>query len=191
MTLYASKQSAFAAALSASQSPATRGKSTVLLKDSLKRDLTGYSRLLVRTVQGVSTLTNQQKSDLGVTVRTIPGSIPAPGTAPQIDFIAVSGRKVKIRLHDSASGSKRGRPPAVKGVSIFSHVGPAAPGTIADWTFEGNTSKTLMGVQFPDTVPAGSLIWLTAFWYNAKSQAGPMTAPVSTNIAGGGVSMAA
>ena len=50
-----------------------------------------------------------------------------------------------------------------------------------------NINATLL-VQI---IAFGALIWFTAFWSNSKLQTGPHSDPVSINIPGGGVSMAA
>ena len=57
--------------------------------------------------------------------------------------------------------------------------------------FAEDSNKAVVDILFPDTVPNGSLVWVTAFWMNGKSQSGPAAIPVSVNIPGGGVSMAA
>jgi hypothetical protein len=103
----------------------------------------------------------------------------------------VTGYTVKIKLHDSASGSKRGKPAGVSGASVFSYAGATAPADISAWKFEGNTSKTAVEVAFPNTTAAGATVWLTAFWFNPRKQSGPACSPVNTNLQGGSVSLAA
>jgi len=39
------------------------------------------------------------------------------------------------------------------------------------------------------TVPAGSKVWFTAFWFNRKSESGPATNPVYSWTNNGGVSL--
>ena len=79
----------------------------------------------------------------------------------------------------------------VYGASLFSFVGTAAPSDIGQWKFEGNTGRTRRVVEFDNTVAAGARVWLTAFWFNGRKQSGPAATPVSTNVQGGGVSLAA
>jgi hypothetical protein len=124
-------------------------------------------------------------------VRSAPSPIPPPADAPGLDILSVSGWTVKIKLHDTASSAKRGKPPGVTGASIFSFVGAEAPADIGSWQFEGNTGKTKGTVTFPNTLAAGAQVWITAFWFNGRKQSGPACAPVPTNLQGGGVSLAA
>ena len=49
------------------------------------------------------------------------------------------------------------------------------------------TDGVVAEVIFPNTVPAGSQVWVCAAWINTHQQAGPVCRPVSTNIQGGGV----
>jgi hypothetical protein len=98
---------------------------------------------------------------------------------------------VSLKLHDSTSGAKRGKPPGVSGASVFSFVGAVAPSDMGSWKFEGSTGKTKVDVSFDNSNAPGTKVWLTAFWFNGRKQSGPACAPVATNLQGGSVSMAA
>jgi hypothetical protein len=185
-TTLSGKVSAFTSARTAATNPGTRGPATVLAKDIARRDLEGYVRQLARAVQGTLTVTDPQRQALGLTVRDKePSPIPPPATAPQANIVSVNGNTVRVRLTDPAFPTKRGRPDGVDGAAIFSHVGEEAPNTEAEWTFEGNTTKTTIDVVFPPATAPGAKVWFTAFWFNPKAQSGPAATPVSTNIAGG------
>ena len=112
-----------------------------------------------------------------------------PEHAPDVDFVSVIGRTVKIRLHDSQSPSRRGKPPHIDGASVFSHVGDAPPASISDWKFEGSTTRTVAEINFDSSTPPGAKVWVTAFWFNPRSQSGPACDPVSTHLQGGGVTI--
>ena len=47
---------------------------------------------------------------------------------------------------------------------------------------EGSTSRTLVDVDFPITLPAGTRVWFTAYWFNPRLQAGPACNPVGANV---------
>jgi hypothetical protein len=136
-------------------------------------------------------VTDAQKLALGLSVRNAPSPIPPPAVAPGLDVLSVSGFTVDIKLHDASVSGKRGKPPGVSGASVFTHVGETAPADLGAWQFEGNTGQTKLSVPFPNTLAAGAKVWITAFWFNPRKQSGPMCAPVSTNLPGGSVSMAA
>ena len=48
-----------------------------------------------------------------------------------------------------------------------------------------------MSVAFAATTPAGAQVWFSACWYNPRGETGPGCSPISTNIAGGAMELAA
>ena len=190
-TAYATLNTAFDTAYNTIKNNTTRSPANIIAKNQAKKNLIASARQLAGVIQKYPAITNAQRSALGLTVPNMPSPIPPPGTAPALEIGVVSGFAVNVKLHDSASGSKRGKPAGVSGASIFSYVGAVPPADISAWKFEGNTSKTAVQVQFPNTTAAGATVWLTAFWFNPRKQSGPACAPVSTNVQGGSVSLAA
>ena len=185
-TLLATKQALFASTMAAAIDPSTRGKATVFAKNAARKDLIAYCRLTARTISGNMSVTNATRLALGLTVpQAVIGPIPVPATAPDIDVVSVIGRTVKLRLHDSTSGTKRGKPAGVAGASVFSFVGAAAPSDSTLWEFEGNVTRTTFDVVFADSVASGAQVWFTAFWYNPRANKGPGSPAVGTNIQGG------
>jgi hypothetical protein len=169
----------------------TRTSSAVAAKNTAKAAVIANARLLVRIVQATPTVTDAQKTDLGITVRdSEPSPIPPPATAPDIDIISVISNTVRIRLHEAGDSSRRGKPAGVAGAAIFSYIGTTPPPLESDWTFEGLTTLTQIDINFPAETPAGSQVWLTAFWRNPRDQSGPAATRRTTNLQGI-VSMAA
>jgi hypothetical protein len=137
-------------------------------------------------VQDSLTVADADKVLAGVVVRkTTMTPVPPPAFAPALDILSVIGRTVKIRLHDSTDASRRGKPAGVIGANVFSFVGAAPPDDVANWKFEGGTGLTTIDVVFPNSAAPGAVVWLTAFWFNARKQSGPACAPLSTNLQGG------
>jgi hypothetical protein len=181
-TELASRQAAFAAALAASTNPATRGGSTVQAKNTAKASLVAYIRQTARTIQGTPTVTDQQKYDLGLTIRNAhPSPVPPPAHAPVLAVKSVTGRVVKFTLRDATS-ERRGKPAGVSGATVLSYVGATPPDALGSWKFEGSTGKTTVEVQFPLSVAPGSKVWLIALWFNPRKQDGPACNPVSTYL---------
>jgi hypothetical protein len=190
-TTYNASHGSFATALSLASDPTTRTAQNILAKNEAKqalRALAGsYGRMIVANVA----VTNPQKLALGLTPRAVPTPIPPPSAAPGLDIISVSGWTARIKLHDSAAGSRRGKPVGVSGASVFSFVGAVPPNDMASWKFEGNTGRTRVDIVFDSSTAPGTKVWLSAFWFNGRKQSGPASAPVSTNLQGGSVAMAA
>jgi hypothetical protein len=189
-TAYAAVHASYAAALAAVD-PGTRNKSSVAAKNAARDALKAAVRPLVLLVQGTVTVTDAQKLALGLTVRAQPSPIARPALPPVLDVVAVNGRTVTVRLHDAENAGKRGKPAYVKGAAVFSYVGAVAPEDPAAFKFEGNTTKTVVDVVFPNTVAPGSVVYLTAMWFNERAQSGPACTPVSTHVQFGNPSMAA
>jgi hypothetical protein len=165
--------------------PATRGVASIFAKDQSKTAFVELARELARIIQARPTITDQQKLDLGLTVRKQRSPIEPPTEAPTLDVISVSGRTVKARLH--AVTVHRGKPAGVAGANIYAFVGANPPAELDQWEFKFNTTRTVAEVEFDTAVAAGSQVWLTACWYNPRAQTGPSAAPVGANLPGGGV----
>jgi hypothetical protein len=189
-TAYQALHSAYATALAACD-PTVRSKSTVAVKNAARTDLKKGLKLLVSVINGQTTVTDGQKIELGLNVRAMPSSIPAPALPPGLSVVSVVAWTVRIKLYDKNSSGKRGKPAGVNGASVFSFVGAEPPSDISAWKFEQNTGHTTMDLVFQSTIAPGTKVWLTGFWFNGRKQNGPACAPVSTNLQGGSVSMAA
>jgi len=181
----------FVDAYNAARAEGTRSKSLTATKTSMKIALLSLLRPMYGAIQASATVTNTQKVNLGITIRRTPTPVPAPSTEPVVTVVSVTGRTVKLRLRDAANPHRVGRPVGVASATILSYVGATPPAGIGAWRFEGNVSKTLIDVVFPDTVAPGALVWFTVFWSNRKDEAGPACDPVSTYLQYGSVSMAA
>ena len=180
-TAYDAVHDAYSAALAACD-PGERSKSLVSAKNDARTALKNSARLLALLVQGTASVTDAQKVELGLTVRQQPSPIPPPADAPALDVVSVSGRTVRIRLHDSTDAARRGKPAGVFGATVLSFVGAEPPSTATGWKFEGNTGRTTFSVVFPESVAPGAKVWLAAFWFNGSKESGPACAPVGTNV---------
>ena len=190
-TTYNTLLSAFVNSFNIAQADATRSPMNVALKDQAKANLVANIRLLGGIVQRFPATTNAMRLDLGLPVRVQRAPIPAPSSAPMVDVKSVAGRIASLRLIDAANPTRRGLPPGTIGASVFSFVGASAPADLASWKFEGNTGRTKFDISFPTTVASGATVWFTAYWFNPRKQTGPVSDPVSANLPGGSVSMAA
>lgn len=177
-------------AMRALQDPVTQSPSFVAAKNAAKDALVngpGGIRALAAIVQATPGITDQNLIDLRLTVRDRePSPVPPPEFAPEIDVFPPVVRTVKIRLHNEKTIGRRGKPDGAIGATIFSHVGelPPALDDIAAWKLEMQTGQTTAEIEFPSTVPPGSTVWITAYWYNRRGETSPATPPVNTNLPG-------
>lgn len=189
---YAGLHAAYAGAMAVVADPGNRTRGAVAAKDAARGALKGAARELARIVNAFPAITNAQRADLGLTVRS--GrytTVPRPAEAPVMEVVAAKGQggrggrvlKVKLRAPHAASS---GKPAGVAGASVFSFVGAAPPADVpAAWTFQGSTTRATLDVRLAPTVPAGARVWLTAFWFNPRRLRGPASTPVSAYVAGG------
>jgi hypothetical protein len=189
-TAYAAVSTAYSTALAACDK-SIRTKGAVVTKNQAKANLKLAANQTASLINGTPSVTVSQKVTLGIPPRATPTPIPAPSAPPVLNVASMNAYTLKIKLTDSTSSAKRGKPPGVSGASVFSFIGATPPNDMGSWTFEGNTGKSSVDVVFPNTTAAGARVWLTAFWFNGRKQSGPACAPVSTILPGGSVSMAA
>ncbi len=180
-TAYSTTQEAFATAFQIARDPSTRTRPNVAAKDAAKEELIAASRSIAKVVEGTPSVTDAQKIGLGLTVRKTPTPRPVPADAPTVEVMSVNFRSVMIRLHGDEPG-RRGRPTDVAGASIFSFVGDTPNDDPKTWRFETSTTKMSATIDFGTDATPGTKVWVAAFWFNSKSEAGPLSRPASTLI---------
>jgi len=159
--------------------PATKTKVTVADKNAALKAMKKAARYLVLVIQGQPTVTDGQKIELGLTVRRTEHSpIPVPTQKPFIRVMKVDGRTVKIRLQQDAV--RRAKPAQVAGAAVFTYVGPLPPTSVDQWTFLSNTTRPTFDIIFAPG--QAQIVWITAFWQNAKDESGPASAAISVSL---------
>jgi hypothetical protein len=149
-------------------------------------------RELARIVQAHPDVTDSQKADLGLTVRSDePSPQPVPNRSPSVDIDRVFGRTVRIKLHDPEFPSRRGKAPGIDGMVVVSCVSDDEPTGASNWRYEGALTKHTADIVFSDSVPAGAKVWISAAYFNERKQQGVFSTPISTNLQGGATAEAA
>lgn len=175
----------YEAAQAVVMNPLTRTRATILIRDQARAPMKAMIREIARVVNAYPPITNDQRVSLGFTPRKSTATpIGPPQECPVLEIVQTMGRMVKIRLHGQDT-NRRGKPDGVEGATVFSYVGNSAPADITLYKFEGSITRTSFNVEFPPTVPAGSQVWLCAFWFSPTSAPGPACQPVSAYLAGG------
>lgn len=189
-TAYLAVHTAYSTAL-ANCDPGLRSAQNVITKNAARTTLKNSATLLANKVYSGASVTDAQKTALGIPPRRAATPIPPPSTAPVIEVLSVSGWTVKLKLKAVGGTPRRGKPAGVSGASVFTYVGATPPDDIPSWKFEGNTGRSNITVEFPSTLAAGTKVWMTAFWFNGRKQSGPACAPVATYVQYGAISQAA
>jgi hypothetical protein len=191
---YSELHDAFAARYAIANSPTGNSKAGIGAKNDARKRLlysSGGAWELVKLIQAAPSTTDEMRNELGLRIRTKPVPVSAPRSAPKMMITSTIGRRVKMRLRDRDHPDNRGKPAGVRGATVLYCVDNPAEGPpedVSQWMFAMNTSKPVFEVVIPSCVPAGSGVWLVAFWFNDKMQSGPMSLPRQVHIGAGTVS---
>jgi hypothetical protein len=187
--LYARKQ-AFVNAYNAmmnARADGTRSKAQTETKDDRKTKVVTYARELYALISANKSVSNADKTLVGVHVRdTKPSPIHAPTVRPGMIVKAVVGRTVSTTIHESASSAKRRKPKGAVQAYVYWFVGEDYPSDPNGWRFAGPANKADFNFTVPNSVASGAQVWICAAWVNRKGDAGPVSVPISTNVQGGG-----
>lgn len=183
---YATLHAAFASAYAAANNSTTNSQAAVGAKNQAKRNLLDASdgaHKLVDIVQAFPGTANAIRGELGLRLRGFkPAPVQSPDFAPDLHIIATIGRTVKVRIRGRENPDQRGKPAGCDGATVLFHCGETTSAHVSDWNFALNTARTVFDVHLPATVPAGSKVWLTAFWFNKRKQPGPPATAKSTRV---------
>lgn len=174
------------AAYDLAKAATTRTRGAIEAKDLSKKLLMQTLKQYVGFVRSNMSVTNAQLADLGLPPRASRTPEPVPDESPVMTVLGVDGWTVKTRIK-SSNPARRGRPPLTSGTTVVSYVGPTPPADVSGWKFEGNTGKRVVGINFDSSLPPGTKVWLSAFFFNGSKQSGPACTPVSTLLQGGGL----
>ena len=163
-----------------------RSQQMTASKNSLRLAMLNLIRPIYASVQESTTISDAAKIALGVHVRDTHNTPqPVPDFSPLLSVVKVDGNTVTVRAANPNEPNSKARPPFVSGIALFSYVGAEAPTDPAAFKFEGNTGRIDTDVTFPASVPVGSTVWFTAFFFNNRKQSGPACTPVSARIGAG------
>ncbi len=161
-------------------------------RDAARAALLDYARELYTLVQANSSVSDANKFLLGIHVNDGgPSPVAVPADRPAMGIGQVVGRTIEVAIHAAASSFKRGKPRGTVQAIVYYCVGDTYASEASEWRFAGLATRHTFKFDVPDTVPGGSRVWVRAAWTNRAGDAGPTGLPISTNVQGGGVNMAA
>lgn len=187
---YAALNAQFAEFVQLTNTKAGNSTANVVRKNVARKALVAEARKLARIIRASPAVTSAQRAALGLSVRD-PGEegdtarLPIPAAPPKLWIGPAEAHRVKIRVRDKEHRTKRGRPPGVLGVMIFTYIGALPPADAEAWRFHDQSTRTTMTLSFPGTVASGSTVWIKARWINPRLQPGPFCEPRYTNLPGG------
>jgi hypothetical protein len=182
---YAELTAEFAAAYRVSQGGLTRTTVSVIQKNVCRARLVERSRELNRRIQSNPNVTDADRAALALTIpKATAPAIGRPDHVPLLYVDKVTVRTVRIRLRNELSTS-RGKPESCAGASIYWCAGEERPTSTAEWTYLCGVTRTIANVTLPSSLAAGTRVWLSAAWYNAKAEQGNGSMAVSIRVQDG------
>jgi hypothetical protein len=183
MTQYTALHDPYISAFNACNAEGAKNKALIAARQTAKALLLPFARQLYLTIQANAAVTDENKTLFGIVVPNRHNTpIPAPSMKAGILVQGVNGHSVDARIVDPANPTRRAWPTGVKGATIFSHVGDSVPASLSDWKFQASVTRPDVRIDFPSSVAPGSQVWLLAFYFNNRSQSGPVSDAVSTYI---------
>lgn len=179
---FADRQRLFERCYERATTPATRTSLAVAEKNEARRGMESLARMMARQLNGSMLVDDSARQALGLTIRK-PRTrhVRPPGAAPVVQVIAVDGHDVTLRLMD-AERPRRARPDEAQAATIFYALGEEAPLSRRDWTWGMGTSKTLVRLRIRGDHPAGTAVWISAWWQNRRDEPGPASVPTRVEL---------
>lgn len=172
----------FDSALSAATNGSTRGPSTIAAKDSARAAAEARARQLATIIQANPSVTEQQKTDLGLTVRkTNKTPVPPPTTSPLLTFKAATPLQHTLKYADQETPFSRSRPFGAVALMLSVWIRPAGtpPSGPPDQTL--TITRNPVGVTFTNA-DVTKMATYTARWVTLKGDEGPVSLPLSAAV---------
>jgi hypothetical protein len=171
MPAYQSHLSAQAAANSATQN-----------KLSARASLETIVREATNLIQANTSVTNEQKAALGVTIRKETKTpTPVPTTRPMAEVDNRNRLEHTINFFDEATPSSKAKPAGVRACELWCKIGGAPPVDTTELTYLATDTKTPYIAHFDGTT-AGQTVHYWLRWVNTRNEPGPWSETISVTI---------
>ena len=152
--------------------PATRTPATVSAKDAARVDFELAARPVAQRINARTSVTNEQRTALGITVRkTTRTPVPPPATAPQITLRSQIPGVASVQIRDETTPTSKAKPLGVIGVDMHVYVGDTPPAEYEDYPLAKTTGKTPNTLEF-DSSQSGQQAHVVARWTTRSGPAG-------------------
>ena len=180
-------KNSFVSLLNQSSQPTSNTRAVNTAKNTARRALRQAAVLIAKVITGTPSVTDEQLVSLNLLPRTRGPAVPMTRVAPIVNLLSCAGRIAKILVKDPSEQSRRGKTRGAVGINIFTYVGPQMPDNVEDYFFQGMTTRTTSEVQFSNSVPSGSLVWISVCWVGRRGELSAASTPISFTVQGGGV----
>lgn len=186
-TAISAQNTAFQAAYLISTTPGTRTAGTVAATQGARAAALAVIRPYAMRINANQTVTNLQRADLGITIRTtVPTPIPPPATSPALLLVSATPGVHTLQVRDSLTPTAKAKPAGVIGLELWVAVGTVPAVAPEAGAFKQITTKTPFQVSFgaPDKGKVATYFgrWITRSGNSGVSFSGPWSAPLDAII---------
>jgi len=153
-------------------------------KDDSRKFLEDKVRELTNLMQASTTVTDEQKAALQITIRkTTKTPTPVPTTRP-IGIIDNRNRlEHSIKFVDEETPNSIKKPDGIRGCEIWHKVDGAPPVDETEVTYVASDTRTPYIVHY-DGADAGKMVHYMLRWINTRNEHGPWSETISTTVSG-------
>ena len=179
---------AWAAAYLLATNPGTRTSPTIADKDAQRVNLDAAARPVAQRINARSSVTNTQRSDLGITIRkTTRTPVPPPATAPEVVLRSLIPGVAELQIRDSTTPTTKAKPAGVIGCELWVKVDTVPTPDPTEASLVKITTQTPNTLTFTP-LQAGLIAsvfgrWTTRSGPSGVAQVGPWSTATSFTIA--------
>lgn len=185
--IIAAQKTAFAAALATATDPSTRTAPAVAAKDAARALAVATVRPYAINVKLNASVTNSQRSDLGLTINSFPPTpIPAPVTAPALVLVQATPLSHQLRFYDVTTPTSKAKPYGVIGLEVRRAIGtsPAVDPDSAAYLTTWGKSPNLSTFSSGDVGKVATYFgrWVTRSGPGGRQQTGPWSTALAVTV---------
>lgn len=153
-------------------------------KDSSRSALEVFIRELVALIQPNSSVTNEQRAALGITIpKTTKTPSPVPATRPMAYVDNKNRLEHTIHFFDESTPKSKAKPDGVRACEIRMKIGGAPPVDSSELTYLASDTRSPYIVHF-NGEDAGKMAHYMLRWLNTRNEPGPWSETISVTISG-------
>jgi hypothetical protein len=164
------------AAYAVATTEATRTKVTVAAKDLARNQCKALERGYANVIQANSGITQDQKADLGLTIRdTTKSPIPAPTTSPILTIVGATPGQLTVRYADQNTPSARKKPVGAIALQLFAATSATVISDPSTLPLKASVTRNPVGLDFVSG-DAGKTAYIAGRWITRRGLVGPWSA---------------
>jgi len=157
-------------------------RGAVAARETLRDTIEGAIRPLVGRLQGTASVTDEQRENMGITVRSTTRSrVAAPTTRPVVTIDTRQRLEHTVIFVDESTPNTKAKPAGVQGCEIYTKVGGAPPADPSELKYLATDTRTPYVVDF-DGAQAGQIAYYMTRWVSTRGETGPWSQTVSATI---------